>query len=372
MGERGSVLRENEELSAKAGRLEEEERGLRETVAGLRARLKEEAAGSDAASRGLLEREVQSLRDQLELSAAAAENLRRELTEERTRAHRADQDLLALRRMNDTLRRQREEAQAALASQLHCDLEDVNGNGNGSGNGAGIPSPSRSRDSAIDADLCEWEVEQVEMPVEEEELGLELGGGRDEPVPGSCMPIYVKAVDKAGRLYGKLRRWDEVLEVNEMEVGGMAHETVVDILRHARPQLQIKVRRRKFLGGRVTTYNLGPEARDGRHGLILQDAVVVAGLRASSPAARLAASLGDRLLHINSVPVEGRTAQQVGELLRVLGQKDPRGLTITVLSSGGGSNATTGSISRSITFPSPPSTDLPTPMSTRQAPSSMR
>lgn len=76
-------------------------------------------------------------------------------------------------------------------------------------------SPSHSRDSAIDTDLAEWELDNLELSIngsQKEDLGIELRGGRDDPVLGTTVPIYIKSVTKGSKLDGQLR-----YERNEIE-----------------------------------------------------------------------------------------------------------------------------------------------------------
>ena len=315
MRERGSVLRENEELAVKSSRLEQQNRQL-SALTSSEGEVAEITAGA-------VEREVARLRrSQVEAEESLEESRRQtsEAEEKRDWAlselERAEQERDSLRLMCEEFRRQREE-QAAMLMAERLSHNGSDGNGNGEGVNGKVWSPAHSRDSAIYADLREWEVDQLEVPLSPDGLGVELRGGRgDEGAPGP-LPIYVHSVAKASNLEGKLRPLDIVLEVNDMDVSGMAHGTVADILNNARgAQLKLRVKRRRYLGMRLQSLSLPPLGSGQDAGLTLENGVYVTAIKASSPAARLGSlAVGDRIVHVNGVPVEGKSAAEVAEMV---------------------------------------------------------
>ena len=67
-----------------------------------------------------------------------------------------------------------------------------------------------------------------------EDLGIELRGGRDDPMVGTQVSIYVKSVTKGGKLDGHLRMFDCITQVNDIDVSNMEHRSVMDILRNSK------------------------------------------------------------------------------------------------------------------------------------------
>ena len=68
---------------------------------------------------------------------------------------------------------------------------------------------SHSHDSAIDSDLQEWETEAIDLDMaglgSQEDLRLDLAGGRDDLHCPSDKPIYVSSIAKGSFLEGKLK-----------------------------------------------------------------------------------------------------------------------------------------------------------------------
>uniref|UniRef100_A0A915I813 Uncharacterized protein n=1 Tax=Romanomermis culicivorax TaxID=13658 RepID=A0A915I813_ROMCU len=98
-------------------------------------------------------------------------------------------------------------------------------------------SPSHSRDSAIDSDMAEWEIETLTIDVigsqKNDNLGVELRGGRDDPIFGQIVPIYVKSIEKNSKFDGILRVYDCIMQVNNIDVANMERRSVMDILKNS-------------------------------------------------------------------------------------------------------------------------------------------
>ncbi|KRZ04781.1 Disks large -like protein 5, partial [Trichinella zimbabwensis] len=180
-------------------------------------------------------------------------------------------------------------------------------------------TPSNSHDSAIDADMAEWEVETLELNMngaqKNEDLGLELRGGRDDPVFGQLVPIYVTSVAVGSRLDGVLRIYDCIMMVNNIDVSLMERRSVMDILRNS-SAVKMVIKRRRLVGMKLISVPLAA-ASDGDVGIVFEDGVYVSKIKTSSAAAKAGhLAVGDRLVYINDVPVENRSASTVEELVR--------------------------------------------------------
>ncbi|KRY37187.1 Disks large -like protein 5, partial [Trichinella spiralis] len=180
-------------------------------------------------------------------------------------------------------------------------------------------TPSNSHDSAIDADMAEWEVETLELNMngaqKNEDLGLELRGGRDDPVFGQLVPIYVTSVAVGSRLDGVLRTYDCIMMVNNIDVSLMERRSVMDILRNS-SAVKMVIKRRRLVGMKLISVPLAA-ASDGDVGIVFEDGVYVSKIKTSSAAAKAGhLAVGDRLVYINDVPVENRSASTVEELVR--------------------------------------------------------
>ncbi|KAL1238240.1 Disks large [Trichinella spiralis] len=180
-------------------------------------------------------------------------------------------------------------------------------------------TPSNSHDSAIDADMAEWEVETLELNMngaqKNEDLGLELRGGRDDPVFGQLVPIYVTSVAVGSRLDGVLRTYDCIMMVNNIDVSLMERRSVMDILRNS-SAVKMVIKRRRLVGMKLISVPLAA-ASDGDVGIVFEDGVYVSKIKTSSAAAKAGhLAVGDRLVYINDVPVDNRSASTVEELVR--------------------------------------------------------
>ena len=153
------------------------------------------------------------------------------------------------------------------------------------------------------------------------------------------------------------------LQVNEMPVAGMVHSTVADILANARkPQLKIRVKRRRFHGARMLTFSLPPMAEGQELGIRFQAGVYITALKATAACRLESAALGDRVVLLNDMPVEEKPP---GELQQLIAAMAPHGFSLTVL-------RPSANLTPSLSFRSNPSTSLPTPTTVSSAASSER
>ncbi|KAL8565502.1 hypothetical protein ACOMHN_049478 [Nucella lapillus] len=111
-----------------------------------------------------------------------------------------------------------------------------------------------SRDSAIDADLQEWETETLEMELKGEggcDIGFSVIGGKDNPQFPGDSTVYVSHVTKGGVADGKLRVNDQVLKMNNLDLGSLDSGQVQQTLHDHLGGLVLVVRRRKLSMSRM-------------------------------------------------------------------------------------------------------------------------
>nr|XP_024003406.1 disks large homolog 5 [Salvelinus alpinus] len=115
-----------------------------------------------------------------------------------------------------------------------------------------------SHDSAIDTDSLEWETEVVEFEKNREDmdlkaLGFDIAEGINEPyLPGDC-GIFVSKVDRGGIAEGRLRVNDWLLKINNVDLTNKDRKQVLKAVLSGEGVINMVVRRRKSLGGRLIT-----------------------------------------------------------------------------------------------------------------------
>uniref|UniRef100_A0A667YJW2 Discs large MAGUK scaffold protein 5 n=1 Tax=Myripristis murdjan TaxID=586833 RepID=A0A667YJW2_9TELE len=179
-----------------------------------------------------------------------------------------------------------------------------------------------SHDSAIDTDSMEWETEVVEFEKDREDmdlkaLGFDVAEGVNDPyLPGDC-GIFVSKVDKGSVAEGRLRVNDWLLKINDVDLTNKDRKQVIKAVLSGEGVINMVVRRRKSLGGRVITpiqLNLVGHTDSG---ISLESGVFVAALSPGSPAARDGClTVGDRLLAINGIALENKSLSECEALLR--------------------------------------------------------
>ncbi|XP_065805741.1 disks large homolog 5-like isoform X1 [Labrus bergylta] len=178
-----------------------------------------------------------------------------------------------------------------------------------------------SHDSAIDTDSMEWETEVVEIETHRDmdlkALGFDIAEGVNDPyLPGDC-GIFVSKVDKGSIAEGRLRVNDWLLKINDVDLTNKDRKQVIKAVLSGEGVINMVVRRRKSLGGRVITpiqINLSGHKDCG---IGLEGGVFVASLAPGSPAARdCALTVGDRLLAINGIALDNKSLSECESLLR--------------------------------------------------------
>uniref|UniRef100_A0A3Q3L2N9 Discs, large homolog 5a (Drosophila) n=1 Tax=Labrus bergylta TaxID=56723 RepID=A0A3Q3L2N9_9LABR len=181
-----------------------------------------------------------------------------------------------------------------------------------------------SHDSAIDTDSLEWETEVVEFEKDRvredmdlKALGFDIAEGVNDPyLPGDC-GIFVTRVDKGSIADGRLRVNDWLLKINDMDLTNKDRKQVVKAVLNVGGLINMVVRRRKSLGGRLVTpvhINLVGHKDSG---IGLESGVFVTALTQGSPAAREGAlTVGDRLIAINGIVLDNKSVTECEALLR--------------------------------------------------------
>nr|XP_029496200.1 disks large homolog 5-like isoform X2 [Oncorhynchus nerka] len=179
-----------------------------------------------------------------------------------------------------------------------------------------------SHDSAIDTDSLEWETEVVEFEKDRDDmdlkaLGFDIAEGVNDPyLPGDC-GIFVTRVDKGSIADGRLRVNDWLLKINDMDLTNKDRKQVVKAVLNRGGLINMVVRRRKSLGGRLVTpvhINLIGHKDSG---IGLENGVFVTALVQGSPASREGSlTVGDRLIAINGIALDNKSLTECETLLR--------------------------------------------------------
>ncbi|XP_057272326.1 disks large homolog 5 isoform X6 [Pezoporus wallicus] len=179
-----------------------------------------------------------------------------------------------------------------------------------------------SHDSAIDTDSLEWETEVVEFEKDREDmdlkaLGFDVAEGVNEPyLPGDC-GIFVTKVDKGSIADGRLRVNDWLLKINDVDLTNKDKKQVIKAVLNGGGVINMVVRRRKSLGGRVITplhINISGHKDSGVN---LENGVFVAAVVPGSPAAKEGSlSVGDRIIAINGIALDNKSLTECEALLR--------------------------------------------------------
>ncbi|XP_028915376.1 disks large homolog 5 isoform X7 [Ornithorhynchus anatinus] len=245
----------------------------------------------------------------------------------------------SIRTLCDNLRRERDRAVSDLAEALR-NLDDMRKQKNDAGRELKelkekmenqLEKEARfrqlmahsSHDSAIDTDSLEWETEVVEFEKDREDmdlkaLGFDVAEGVNEPyLPGDC-GIFVTKVDKGSIADGRLRVNDWLLKINDVDLTNKDKKQVIKAVLNGGGVINMVVRRRKSLGGKVMITPLHINLAGHKDsGISLENGVFVAAVVPGSPAAKEGSlSVGDRIIAINGIALDNKSLTECEALLR--------------------------------------------------------
>ncbi|KAG8193583.1 hypothetical protein JTE90_000220 [Oedothorax gibbosus] len=252
-----------------------------------------------------------SERDKIVLERESIRSLCDKLRKERDRAVT---DLAEALRDSDDVKRQKNEASKELKelrekieAQQEKDLrmKQLNSVGN-----------NHSRDSAIDADMQEWDFENVEIALKlssDEDLGLELGGGKNDNQNNN--DIVIRNIAKGSKADGKLKVNDCILKINNMDMSNMDRKSAIETIQNCSGNVLLVVKRRRATNSRGVN-NVILSVHGKHHGLIVENGVYISRITPGSVAAREGSiAVGDRLLAVNGKSIEN--VKGAGDLLEL-------------------------------------------------------
>uniref|UniRef100_A0A8C2HE73 Discs large MAGUK scaffold protein 5 n=1 Tax=Cyprinus carpio TaxID=7962 RepID=A0A8C2HE73_CYPCA len=238
------------------------------------------------------------------------DNLRRE-------RDRAVSDLADALRNLDDLRKQKNDAVRELKELKECMEEQLEKEAR-----FRHLMAHNSHDSAIDTDSLEWETETVEFErstdhVDLSALGFDIAEGVSDPYLPGDYGIFVSKVDKGSVAEGRLRVNDWLLKINDVDLANKDRKQVIKAVFSGGGVINMVVRRRKSLGGRMVTSVHLTLAGHKDCGVGLESGVFVSSVSPGSPAARDGSVCpGDRLLNINGISLDNKSVSECENLLR--------------------------------------------------------
>ncbi|XP_077086988.1 disks large homolog 5 isoform X1 [Siphateles boraxobius] len=238
------------------------------------------------------------------------DNLRRE-------RDRAVSDLADALRNLDDLRKQKNDASRELKELKECMEEQLEKEAR-----FRQLMAHNSHDSAIDTDSLEWETETVEFERSADDMDLSaFGFDIAEGVSDSYLPgdygIFVSKVDKGSIAEGRLRVNDWLLKINDVDLANKDRKQVIKVVFSGGGVINMVVRRRKSLGGRMVTSVHLTLAGHKDCGVGLESGMFVSSVSPGSPAARDGSVCpGDRVLNINGISLDNKSVSECENLLR--------------------------------------------------------
>ncbi|XP_046819894.1 disks large homolog 5-like isoform X6 [Vespa crabro] len=267
-----------------------------------------------------------SERDKIVLERESIRTLCDRLRKERDRAV---SELAGALRDSDDIKKQRNEASRELK-----DLKEKLESGDAlraSVFGQGL---AHGHDNTIDAEPNEWEVLTIHMDLSrlvdtDRDLGIMLVGGRDNPYYPNDTGVYVAQVTQGSTADGKLRVNDCIIRVNNVDCASVSSRMILETLRScAVSPTTLTIRRRRLSRRSLRTIQLPVGSIP--HGIALELGIYISKISPGSSAAKDGnLAVGDRVLNINSKPMEGINSAH--EAMTILNDNTTDVLTITTL-----------------------------------------
>lgn len=278
-----------------------------------------------------------SERDKIVLERESMRTLCDKLRKERDRAV---SDLAEAIRDSDDIKKQRNEASKELKElkeKMETQLEKENRIQQFQSIGH-----NHSHDSAIDADMQEWETEILDIDLtgitSDDDLGFDLVGGRDDPQYPNDSGIYVSSITEGSITDGKLRVNDCISRVNNLDCTNVSKRKVLETVRQSGGTASMVVRRRR-VGARCLYTTQLQVHLNFEHGLTLETGIYISKINPESLAAKEGnLAVGDRILSINNKTMDGlKSAREAMAMLNEAADV----ITITALKSMTGQNGST-------------------------------
>ncbi|XP_036145401.1 disks large homolog 5 isoform X2 [Monomorium pharaonis] len=248
----------------------------------------------------------------------------------------------SIRTLCDRLRKERDRAVSELAGALR-DSDDIKKQRNEAskelkdlkekiefGDHALRTSQVAQIDDSNDWEMIPIHVEPGRICLDSDrgDLGLILVGGRDSPYYPNDTGVYVAQVTQGSALDGKLRVNDCIVRVNNVDCTSMSTRVILETLRSSTVNpatLLVKRRRITRRSLRTTQLSVGTVP----HGITLELGIYISKISPGSLAAKDGnLAVGDRVLNINSKPMDNLTAH---EAMTILNDDTVDVLTITTL-----------------------------------------
>lgn len=267
-----------------------------------------------------------SERDKIVLERESIRTLCDRLRKERDRAV---SDLAEALRDSDDIKKQKNETTKelkVLKEKMEAQLEKENRMLQ-----LHAASHNYSHDSAIDTDMQEWDTEMLNIDLSglgsDEDLGLELVGGRDDPHYPNDSGIYVSSIAKGSITEGKLKPNDCIVRVNNLDCSNVSKRMVLETVRSNGGTAIIVVRRRRV--GARSLYTTQLQLNNYDHGVLLETGIYISKISPGSLAAKEGnLAVGDRVLSINNKTMDGLKNSR--EAMAILNEPSSV-LTITTL-----------------------------------------
>ncbi|XP_043508063.1 disks large homolog 5-like isoform X3 [Frieseomelitta varia] len=269
-----------------------------------------------------------SERDKIVLERESIRTLCDRLRKERDRAV---SELAGALRDSDDIKKQRNEASKELK-----DLKEKIESGDHALRASQFAqSLAHAHESAIDTDVSDWEILTIHLDLSrvcldsDRDLGLTLVGGRDNPYYPNDTGIYVAQVTSGSAIDGKLRVNDCIMRVNNVDCTSVSTRVIMETLRTCSVgSATLTVRRRRLTRRSLRTTQL--PVGSVPHGITLELGVYISKISPGSLAAKDGnLAVGDRVLNINSKPMEGINSSH--EAMATLNDTTADVITITTL-----------------------------------------
>ncbi|XP_011314255.1 disks large homolog 5 isoform X2 [Fopius arisanus] len=250
----------------------------------------------------------------------------------------------ALRSNCDRLRKERDRAVSEFASAIR-DSDDIKKQRNEASKELKdlkemIESDLMTRSSIYghheDNNSAEWDVITIHLDLSrlcqdsERDLGLVLIGGRQDPYYPNDTGVYVAQIAEGSIVGGKLRVNDCIIRVNNVDCTSVSTRMILETLRACTVgSATVTVRRKRSTRRYLRTIQL-PIGGSIPHGIALELGIYISKISPASSAAKDGnLSVGDRVLNINSKPMDSVTSAH--EAMSLLNDCIADVLTITTL-----------------------------------------